>query len=273
MNPQEVTLKNTGIERKNKIVPNSNYFRINNGYDIFYTSLNSSNKVWFICNPLFEEALYSYDVLKNFSNFTHMHDYSSIRHDYTGTGNSDGELLNSTIDNWILESIELINSIAKDKEIHLLGLRYGAVIASKIAKSIKTEKLILWAPIFDSEDYFQKLLKYNIATQYSTHKKIDTNSQQLEEILKNGKSIEVQGFEINDSFSSSLRNNHLEHDACENTKIIFSNQREYDAYLKYTSSYTFNNSPECIIIKQAPFWIESKMYYSEIQDFYNASLD
>ena len=97
-----------------------------------------------------------------------------LRFDYFGTGDSAGNCEEARLLNWVDDICTAyleLKEISGAREITLVGLRFGAVLAAKASvKNIKVKELILWDPVVNGKDYInglkrmqEKLLvKFNI---------------------------------------------------------------------------------------------------------------
>lgn len=87
---------------------------------------------------------------RNFSRILFNNNISSIRLDFYGNGESDGEFKDFTFDTLIEDSEEIIQYAKKNyknKEIVLLGYSMGGAVAAMMSyKHPEIEKIILWSP-------------------------------------------------------------------------------------------------------------------------------
>ena len=82
--------------------------------------------------------------------------------------------------------------------VSLLGLRAGATIASLVAANPDThvDRLVLWAPVVDGARYMQDLLRINLTTQMATHKDIRYDREALVAQMREGSTVNVDGYEM-----------------------------------------------------------------------------
>lgn len=87
---------------------------------------------------------------RNFSRVLLKNEISSIRFDFYGNGESDGEFKDFTFDTLIDDSEQIIKYVKtnfNDKNIVLLGYSMGGAVASMMAdKHPEIENIILWSP-------------------------------------------------------------------------------------------------------------------------------
>jgi hypothetical protein len=76
--------------------------------------------------------------------------FDSLRFDFYGAGDSEGDLMDATFSTWIENSLEAITYIRSKRKskVFLLGFSLGAFVAAAAAGRILPAGLVLWAPIF-----------------------------------------------------------------------------------------------------------------------------
>ena len=87
--------------------------------------------------------------------------YDVLRFDYTGTGDSAGEAIESSLARWDEEveaALVYLRSRSAAVHLSLLGMRLGAALAAR-ASTIpgKIHNLIMWEPVIDGRDYVDEL--------------------------------------------------------------------------------------------------------------------
>ena len=194
------------------------FFFKNNTQNIFsvlHTPKETSSKVgWVLCHPFAEEKLWSHRVFVSLARFLSKRGCFVLRFDYRGHGDSDGEFQDISLDDQLSDIYKAVDTLT-DKypdinEIGLIGLRYGATLASIAAESNKKIKnLVLWDPILNLEDYLQELLRVNLTTQMVLHGKIISNRDELTKQILSGESVNIDGYEISKSLYQSAKNINL----------------------------------------------------------------
>jgi hypothetical protein len=81
-----------------------------------------------------------------------------LRFDYRGSGDSEGEFHDITIEGKTSDTIKCLNFLANDPQVDssrlgLLGRSLGGVIAVLAARRHSIKSLALWAPVFTSEPW------------------------------------------------------------------------------------------------------------------------
>lgn len=92
---------------------------------------------------------------------------ASLRVDFRGCGDSDGEFSEATVNGFVKDAQvsldHLINHPGIDpKRIGIFGRSFGAAIALMAAHQCKTVKsIVLWAPLYDTEQWQKKWQYFN----------------------------------------------------------------------------------------------------------------
>lgn len=81
-----------------------------------------------------------------------------LRFDYRGSGDSEGEFHDMTIERKISDVVKCLDYLSKDSKINpnrlgLLGRSLGGVIAILTARNFPIKSLVLWAPVFKSDPW------------------------------------------------------------------------------------------------------------------------
>jgi len=248
-------------KRSNKIEPF--FFRGNRG-DIFtivhYPSLSFGTAVIF-CNPFAEEKLNSHRIYYNYANLLADRGILALRFDYWGTGDSDGDFYQASLESRTEDIISMVNMCHEKysiKEIILLGLRLGGNLAMRAANLTKVEALILWAPILDVYNYFYELLRANLTSQSTVFKRILKDRKQLIEDLKNGGLVNIDGYDITWKLFENSHNYSLEefNNITGNLKTLILDVMKNTARPnKYLSSFVKSvQNLSLITVKEMPFW-------------------
>jgi exosortase A-associated hydrolase 2 len=178
--------------------PNNNY----NLFGIIHHPMQSWGKGGFVfCHPFAEEKLWTHRVYVSFARELAQRGYYVLRFDYMGHGDSDGKFEESTIETHFSDincAIDwLKNEVPSMDNIGLLGLRFGATLASMIAENRQDiNRLILWEPITNGANYMQEMLRSNIATQSAVYKEIRKNREALVESMRKGETVNIDGYEM-----------------------------------------------------------------------------
>ena len=122
-----------------------------------------SQRLMVVSPPLFDEYRRSYRALSDLANACSEQGVHVLRFDYYGTGESYGELNQSSIGVWkgdVEAAIEEGIALSGANEVTLLGVRFGGLLNSQIRHpSIK--RYIFWDPVDSGASYLGWLDEVN----------------------------------------------------------------------------------------------------------------
>lgn len=114
-----------------------------------------------ICAPLFSEYFRSHSCLRRLAMALAARGLHVLRFDYYGTGDSNGEFESTTPDDWqanIGTAIAELEAISGVRQIRLVGVRFGATLAARVALDVQAiDRIVLWDPIADGAAYVRQL--------------------------------------------------------------------------------------------------------------------
>lgn len=116
-----------------------------------------------ICPPLFDEYRRCYRALSELANACAKENVHVVRFDYYGTGESQGDLQDATVEDWLRGinlAIEEGLAISGAEDVVLMGVRFGATLAAQI-DSAEIVRKIFWDPVQSGEAYLRWLGKVN----------------------------------------------------------------------------------------------------------------
>lgn len=105
-----------------------------------------------------------------------------MRFDYSGTGDSSGRLEDATIEQWVEDitvAHEELSDICGHSKISFVGLRLGALLAAMASSKKSVERLVLWDPVTDGDDYLSELRTLQAARQSWSLLPADESSDSL----------------------------------------------------------------------------------------------
>jgi len=259
------------------------YFK-NKSYElfgIFHEPDMISRKNGFVfIHPFAEEKLWTHRVLVTFARELSRCGYPVLRFDFMGHGDSEGNFEDSSIQTRLSDIqcaiLTLREKAPSIKGICLLGLRFGATLAALTVEQEKDiDKLILWEPIIDGTKYMQEMLRINLTTQTAVYKEIRYNRDQLVQMMKNGSTVNIDGYEISyDLFeqasSINLINNEINFSGdCLIVQISRKEQNIKKDFEAFKSAYS--NTDIALSIEE-PFWKEIKKLYSRAENLFDGTL-
>jgi len=120
----------------------------------------AGEQVWILCPPFAEEEKCARRVLTEIALDLQRAGHSSLLFNFSGTGDSEGDFADATLDNWreeIVAMCELAQHRKPNAKVHLLGVRLGASLAAQVAEKCPVESLILLEPVLDGKVYLAQL--------------------------------------------------------------------------------------------------------------------
>jgi len=120
-----------------------------------------------ICPPLFAEFNRTHSILRKLAVSLAEHGQHVLRIDFSGTGDSFGNLEELTISDWV-DDIALAVQEGRDLSgctaVRILGVRASALLACKSATTMSNvERLVLWDPVHDGTEYLRALAREQVA--------------------------------------------------------------------------------------------------------------
>lgn len=151
------------------------------------------------CHPFGEEKLWAHRTFVAYARHLATQGHTVLRFDYRGNGDSSGDFRDTSLTSAVADvqtAVEFLRENATG-EVALLGLRYGASVASLVAEEMPSiAQLVLWAPIVDGARFMQELLRINLTTQMAMFKEIRQDRDQLATALARGESVNVDGYDM-----------------------------------------------------------------------------
>jgi uncharacterized protein len=121
-----------------------------------------------LCNPFGQEAIRAHRIYAVLAQKLSRLGQHVLRFDYTGTGDSSGEVEEGGQAQWIDDIIEAHEELAAAAEVNRItwvGLRYGATLAVLAAEKVARPlaDVILWDPVVSGAGYVNELLEMHAA--------------------------------------------------------------------------------------------------------------
>ncbi len=156
-----------------------------------------------LCPPIGTELLRSYRAFRQLATQLSKAGYHVLRFDYYGTGDSSGDCTEGDLEQWqedIATAAEELCDMAGVKQVSVVGLRLGATLAAKYAKSNPLSRLVLWEPVTDGPAY----LEDRIAADLWYETEIDHKAT-MERKLATGEPVGIMGFAWSDRFRKQVK--------------------------------------------------------------------
>jgi pimeloyl-ACP methyl ester carboxylesterase len=121
-----------------------------------------------LCNPFGQEAIRAHRIYAVLATKLSRLGYHVLRFDYTGTGDSSGEVEEGGQAQWIDDIVEAHDELAAASEVNRIawvGLRYGATLAVLAAEKMPRPlaDLVLWDPVVSGAPYLGELQEMHAA--------------------------------------------------------------------------------------------------------------
>lgn len=231
------------------------------------------------CAPFAEEMLWSQRVFVSLARELSSRGFPVLRFDYMGTGDSEGEFQDSTMQVWLSDigaAIEVLRQESHVQRVVLLGLGLGATLAARKAEEESlVEGLVLWQPVLSGPAYMKEILRTNITSQMAIYKEVRHKSEDLIRFLKEGSTINFDGYELsNILFEEISAVNLLDGPKIFSGKVLLvqiSRQREQPNSQMLHLQSLYGHCDLAVAYEQS-FWKEIKTYYEKAEDLFQITL-
>jgi len=195
------------------------FLRNRRGRKLFYAlhmpirqSPYPAENAWILCNPLFEEKVFSQGIYVQFARFLAGRGYTVLRFDYEGDGDSEGEFEAMNLPQWrddILDMAAFLRQLDPHVSIDLFGLRFGAFMAALAAAHIPTHSLLFWEPVQDGKKFIADHQKINFSSHLFTSKKEIKDREGLIRSLTTIETVNIAGYDISDRLLRQINHSML----------------------------------------------------------------
>jgi exosortase A-associated hydrolase 2 len=259
------------------------FFFLNGTYRLFgvlHEANGKPKKEGFVfCAPFAEEKLWAHRVMVNYARTLADSGYAVLRFDYMGNGDSEGDFEECTITTMLSDTECAINKFKNRVQgleaINLLGLRFGATIASIYAdEKPDVNNLILWEPIVNGLSYMREMLRINLTTQSAIYKEIRHNTEALVQLLKDGSTVNVDGYEITWPLYAQIASIDLlnrQHNFESRVLITQISRKEGVVSPAFGKLKTMYSRGETALSVEEPFWKEIRQYYPMAENLFTTT--
>jgi uncharacterized protein len=124
--------------------------------------LHARSAAVLLCNPFGEEAARAHRAYRIMARKLEDAGYAAMRFDYSGTGDSSGDIDDVGVDAWIEDIEAAADELRRESgvsRIVLVGLRLGATLAALCAQRgrLRAAHVVLWDPVVDGAQYLREL--------------------------------------------------------------------------------------------------------------------
>jgi exosortase A-associated hydrolase 2 len=165
-----------------------------------------SGRCVLICPPFAEEMNKSRRMLTELAQRLMQEDIGLVIPDLYGTGDSEGDFADASIDRWI-EDLAFTEQWIKEKGWYvdaLLGIRLGCMLALKYADGRGSHpiKAIFWQPSLEGSRELDQFLRLRVAA--SMMADIKETVSGLKEIIALEKALEISGYTISEKLARDM---------------------------------------------------------------------
>lgn len=170
-------------------------------FGVFHEAGASTVREPFVfCHPFAEEKLWTHRTFVLFARRLASLGHPVLRFDFMGNGDSLGSFSESSVQSMLADVRTAIGECGRltgQPQVTLLGLRFGASIASLAAEQLpEVSRLVLWAPIVDGGRYMQDLLRVNVTTQAAVYAEVRSDRETLVKTMRDGQTVNIDGYEL-----------------------------------------------------------------------------
>ena len=132
-------------------------------YGVFHPPAHPvKHKGVLLCAPFGQEYMRSHRAYRQLAMLLAKKGFHVLRFDYRGTGDSSGDIENTSIKDWIEDvstAAEELRETANVTDIHVVGLRLGGLLACAAnLEGLRIDKLALWDTVVSGKNYDDELL-------------------------------------------------------------------------------------------------------------------
>jgi len=224
-----------------------------------------------LIGPFGFERLISYTVWIRWARALAASGVESFHFDYRGVGESSGDFRQMSPVEWLADARLCANHFSGDGSapLTLMGIRFGALIASQLFAEGVGDRLLLWGPPKSGTNALLEVLRRKIITNL-TEKITGQRKNRSEYVaeMKSGGTIDVEGF----LWTQRLWE--------ESEKLLLSVPSQKEArpwqaiYLKSAGKKAKNDAHyQYIPLPTAPFWISGSVILPDLTDLFQQSID
>lgn len=248
----------------------------------------TSGTAFLMSHPFAEEKLWSHRVFVSVARALVQRGHAVMRFDYMGAGDSSGMTSETSLATHLADLSAALDTLLRRTQrverVGIVGCRLGATIAALFAEQAATGReqlrgapLILWDPVIDGQSYFQDVLRSNLTTQLAVYGKVQENREVLQEKIRNGGTVNVDGYEIGRSLF----------DSCAVPQLLPPGPRQHDGpvlVMQIAAGDQVKDSADLQALAQSyprgefgraheqAFWREIKPFYARAENLQQATL-
>ena len=130
-----------------------------------HTTAQFRDGVVVLCYPLGDEYIHSHRTYRQLATRLARAGLPTLRFDFYGCGNSAGEDVDATLEEWLSNihtAIEVAQQRSGSRSVYLVGLRLGSTLAALAAARYgHVAKLVLWETVTDGSTYWNDISEWH----------------------------------------------------------------------------------------------------------------
>jgi len=213
------------------------------------------------CPPFAEEQKSSYRVFVEFARRLAQKGIASLRFDLRGTGDSDRDFPDFTLEDWVDDSVaaaSFLRDQLKPSRLAILGLRLGGLLAIQAARKLPDVSLLaLWQPILDGARFHCLEMRRFLIRQMMTKGKATKGAEDLATEADETNVIDMDGYLMRKDLIEGIKATNLAGEPFDLTAQTFLLQvshtdkiaPEYEAF-----SQNHGEKTELASLVCEPFW-------------------
>lgn len=139
------------------------FFELKNRYDrmirgsVHSVDTDTPGSLFIFAHGLTSQRMGPEYLFVKISRFLAANNIASVRFDFTGTGESDGEFCDMNLDTMMSDLLTVTNHFRKTQKpskVYLLGHSLGGMVTALSVKDILLDGIVLLAPVADTKKFF-----------------------------------------------------------------------------------------------------------------------
>jgi alpha/beta superfamily hydrolase len=135
--------------------------------------------------------------------------FAVCRFHYWGSGNSQGEIEDMTLDTMVQDAVTAGESLMEKADVERLafvGTRWGSLIAAQASRGFNGSPIALWEPVADTSRYFRDLFRMRLIGDLKEGSNQFRTTGAVIKHLKAAGSLDVMGLTVTKQFHDSATN-------------------------------------------------------------------